>query len=97
MSGRYPTEPELDFIKNYDCLKKSMRKLLDYVGSIWEYGEWGWKKEGFTYYVATGGWSGNEELIMALQENRIFWSLCWYRSERGGHYIFKVPRIRRKK
>jgi hypothetical protein len=39
--------------------------------------------------LATGGWSGNEDLIDALSENSIVWSLTWCLSGRGGLYIFK--------
>ena len=39
-------------------------------------------------YLATGGWSENEYLISALQEN-IFWTLYWTKSERGGAFYFE--------
>jgi len=45
----------------------------------------------FTYRVSTGGYSANEAMIAALMENRMWWSRCWLRSERGGHYTFEIP------
>lgn len=39
---------------------------------------------------ATGGWSGNEELIGALRQNLMFWACCWDCSSRGGRHTFKI-------
>jgi len=36
----------------------------------------------------TGGWSGNEEIIRAMQDNRVWWGMFWESSRRGGHYEF---------
>jgi hypothetical protein len=44
-------------------------------------------------YLSTGGWSGNEDIIESLRLNFIFWSMCWAKSVRGGHYWFIVPEI----
>lgn len=39
-------------------------------------------------YLATGGWSQNEEIIAAMERNFLLWSLIWRKSERGGAYWF---------
>jgi hypothetical protein len=41
--------------------------------------------------LATGGWSENEALIGALQQNRMVWLLTWVLHARGGLYIFRYP------
>lgn len=44
------------------------------------------------YTFSTGGWSGNEDLIRAMEQNWMIWSLTWVQSRRGGHYIFEDPK-----
>ncbi len=39
-------------------------------------------------YIATGGWSGNEAVIGAIQRNFLVWTQCWRISARGGAYWF---------
>ena len=89
---QYPTDFELKKIQKWDY--KKFIKLMEYVETLWAYPEWGFMRsyEGTAQFIAlsTAGWSGNEEIIGALQENGIFWSLCWESSRRGGHYLFKV-------
>lgn len=41
-------------------------------------------------YLATGGWSGNESAITALQRG-MFWIAWWQSSHRGGAFTFDVP------
>lgn len=41
-------------------------------------------------YMATGGWSGNESIVSALQRS-FFWFAYWESSQRGGAYTFHVP------
>lgn len=93
----YPTEEELKTIIEWHY-EKPYKELMDYVHELWKYaeteGSWieGADGEGNKYYrLVTCGWSGNEDLIDALQSNLIFWILCWQKSERGGLYEFKVP------
>ena len=45
-------------------------------------------KDGFaTLELTTGGWSENEEIIDILC-NTMFWFLWWQESKRGGYYKF---------
>lgn len=40
--------------------------------------------------ASTGGWSGNEEIIAAMEECRSFWSSAFVAFRSGGHYIFRT-------
>ena len=74
--------------------------LMSYLRSIWAYVAWGWtetqdvdvySKCAYNVYdISTAGWSDNEALIEALEDNSCFWAMCWEQSRRGGYYIFRV-------
>ncbi len=87
MSIDYPEEHELKKIKEWD---DDIPALMEYVKELWirRYGHW--KQTGSRYDLSTCGWSGNEDIITALQDNTMFWMLCWQNSKRGGHYVFEV-------
>ena len=96
----YPTEIALDIIKNW-TFRMSSKALFEFIHSIWWMPDWGWKEcpcvdeltgnETYTYHISTGGFSGNESIIYALQENKyMMWHLTWKQSRRGGHYIFEL-------
>ena len=83
----YPSEAELLRIKtakvNRDNLDEFMNSFKDYWS---KYGSW--RKQGNYYRLATGGWSGNEEIISALMGNLQFWYFYWTLSMKGGLFIF---------
>ncbi|MHA1852722.1 MAG: hypothetical protein ACTSUF_04335 [Candidatus Heimdallarchaeaceae archaeon] len=97
----YPTEEELNKIENWDA--SDPEGLLDFIEDLWCYTD-GYRfviesgknngEKVIDVYLSTGGWSGNESIIAALRKN-IFWSLYWQKSERGGHYWFKIINIKK--
>jgi len=95
----YPTELACARIKAWHWSDR--RGWMQYVGSLWHLRSWGWSESDephewqkgqmvHRYDVSTAGWSGNEALIHAMQENSMLWHLVWVQSRRGGHYIFEV-------
>lgn len=99
----YPTDAALELIEKWhwtDC-----KGLLEFIGGIWYMSDWGWKEVdaselkptdddykaegGPLLFASTAGWSGNESIIRAFQDNWMAWNLCWIQSRRGGHFIFK--------
>lgn len=85
----YPTETDLQTIRTWP-LENGWRELLVFVAERWTMGNWTNRKVGYWFAFSTGGWSGNEELIAALQSNEIFWLCCWQSSRRGGYWEFEV-------
>lgn len=64
--------------------------LPEFIRGSWQYKdlvEW----HGGMMTLSTGGCSSNEMIIGALEANYIFWSMCWRKSEVGGHYAFNLP------
>lgn len=93
----YPTEEEIARIKGWKFpADGTFEQFMDYVKSVghyWPADTFGWSHEGREYEVSTGGWSGNEEIIAAMQDNFLFWAMCWRQSRRGGHHTFTIPEI----
>lgn len=97
----YPTEETLAAITAWeiktfaDCVE-----AMDFVGGAWKYPEY-WEKTGgrdnFThkeeiiYIFSTGGWSGNESLVSAIEGNAILQSIGAWSWRRGGHYEYRFP------
>lgn len=42
------------------------------------------------YRFATGGWSGNESILAALEHNFLVAGMCWQLSARGGLHIYEL-------
>lgn len=96
----YPTEAELKKLASWKPVipPEDMNKpvtpapwypYFEFVKSIWWSADWGFREEKGGYYLSTAGWSGNEQIIEAMQSNFIFWSMWWQSTRRGGHYIFR--------
>lgn len=95
----YPTEDALEIIEKWHW--DDAKGWFKFIESIWYMRSWGWKEEDephdwyedkivHRYYISTAGWSGNESIIRAMQNNDMMWYLNWVQSQRGGHYIFEL-------
>ncbi len=89
MDNDYPSD---EFLKSIEEWPHSIPwpELLDSIKGHWKYADMMWHEKGGVYYISTGGWSGNEGIIGAMQSNFLFWSMCWVASRTGGHYLFDV-------
>lgn len=94
----YPDDTELSRIREWTHL--DLPGAFAFIKSLWHAAEWGWSEEDAAdpfrgpvrrYSISTGGWSGNEDLIGAMQDNFLLWNAAWVQSRRGGHYIFELP------
>lgn len=82
----YPEEHELEHIAKWK--HPYGPAYFEYIKDRWhDNGKFLELPDG-SYELITGGWSGNEDIIGAMRENYIFWSLWWERSERGGYHKF---------
>lgn len=90
----YPGDAELERIKNWPVSDYgSYEDLFEYISDRWwPDGSWGLERRpGMIYSFATGGWSGNEDMISALRSNFVAWSMSWQESKRGGLHVFQIP------
>jgi len=93
--SEYPDEETLVAIRDCDIFKTGIMPLVNLVIDNWWSADQLVKMRGKNVIyleLHTGGWSGNEELIDALQMTKGFWGFCWLKSTRGGHYYFKIDK-----
>ncbi len=90
--GPYPTEAELRKISKWGS-DAWWADLMEYVEGLWDASGVGcYTRNGRTWTLHTGGWSGCEDILVALQKNFLFWSMCWVSSRRGGHVVLRLPK-----
>ena len=90
----YPTEAILKTIETWSFTEKSIEDFLNLIKCLWSYPD-RYVLSGkriLRLYLSTGGWSGNENVIEAMQRNAIFWMMCWQKSVRGGHFWFRIDK-----
>lgn len=92
----YPTEATLRRIRTWPTgTLADMLACMDFAGRAWSsYGTWRktfWRKE-VRYRIVTGGWSGNESVIAAIERNQMVQMVGAWRWERGGLYEYRFPR-----
>ena len=94
-SDGYPTDEFLDYIRFWNPYDNKVMDLIELICDNWEHGSMGYKigkkyNGKIKIELHTLGWSGNESIITALQENTFFWIMYWHKSIRGGHYYFEI-------
>jgi len=100
----YPSDAELDRIKNWPIRESNfyedLAAIMAYVHDRWKYDAWEEQdlidvdykgQREHAYVFSMYGWSGNESLIGALEENEIFRIIAPYSWRRGGHYEYRIP------
>ena len=98
----YPTNECLEIIKKWHF--SDAEGWFKFIKKYWRHSSFGWIEEdglyGFDkkmfvhrYYISTGGWSGNESIIIAMEQNVCMWNVVWFQSQRGGHYIFEIYKV----
>lgn len=96
-SDGYPHDIEVQRIISWRIRNRDdVLALVAYVKRRWTYADVGYwtevvDRDGTVHLMmSTGGWSGNEDLVDAL-ESSIAWGLCFDSHRRGGHYVLVVP------
>ena len=95
----YPTEKALSRIESWDY--NDPKGWFEFIEELWHLKDFCWEEKDVPhqwkentivhhYYISTGGWSGNEDIIRAMKFNEVLWIMNWVQSRRGGHYIFEV-------
>lgn len=94
MSDEYPAKEELQSILDFEGTPAD---FIELINGLWWHDGFTIKNGRTTFgpvkrcYISTWGWSGNEDIISVLRQTW-FWFQWWSQSNRGGHYIFEVPK-----
>lgn len=94
----YPTPEWLKYISDYtDKVMPIMQFVQCVLIDGWHFSEWGFRlhrtRNGIRKLeLHTGGWSGNEETIMAILGNIYLthFKMQYVKWTRGGHYYFEI-------
>lgn len=95
----YPHDIEIMRIEQWPtATTDDLITLMEYVKARWSYPQY-WEEADIEdrypyreYTVSTGGWSGNESLIHALEQNTMFRVIAPWSWRRGGHYVYRINR-----
>ena len=98
----YPTAEDLAKIEQWPAT--DIAGCLDFVKALWHYPDAATHdisaheasvlragKQDRYLRLATMGWSGNESIILAMQENLYVQLVAWQLSARGGLHIYRYP------
>jgi len=101
MPDGYPTDDVLTRIREWPT--NDLNGCLDFVHDLWHYGG-PWCSTDISNVesellharpidrylrCATGGWSGNEEIVAAMDGNAMLRVMCWRLSAAGGLHIWR--------
>lgn len=77
-------------ILKFDPVKDAFDDFARLVADYWDcsYGLLEYNKDKQVLKLATGGWSDNESVIDAIEQNRMIMMCWWAMSQRGGAYWF---------
>jgi hypothetical protein len=96
MIERVKRKGDLFEIENWDI--QDSHNLIQFLKDSWYYKEFfieEWssddkkKKPILILTLQTFGYSKNEEVIHALERNKPFWKMFWWKSKVGGRHYFK--------
>jgi len=86
----YPTDEELARLKEWPF--GDVDGICKFIESIWWMPDGGVRLKRGRLRLATGGWSGNEEIIAILEDMHWFWIVHWELTGRGGLHVFKLTK-----
>ena len=102
-ADHYPTDETLRLIREWSIdSMQAAADAMDFAGKAWAYSKQWEMEERWddpdwpshpkrVYRFSTGGWSGNESIVSAIEENQMLQILGAWSWRRGGHYEYRFP------
>lgn len=91
----YPNEATLRTIRAWPWSDKA--GFWEYVNEAWNHSCGKIRLSPTRMKFVTGGWSGNESIIRAVNENIQIGKQAWLSSHRGGLHVYEIERPKAKK
>jgi hypothetical protein len=88
----YPTEETVEFLSNYKNFFDAKDAIGFATSALEQMGYATIKRENNYIYIATGGWSGCEDIVRAMKSN-VWFSHLLIASLSGGGYYYADPSI----
>ena len=82
----YPSDETLEEIRSWP-INGGVRYWLDFCSHAWNSRYGAVRYQGHKLELVTGGWSGNESVLSAMEINPL-WVITWLSSHRGGLHRF---------
>lgn len=94
----YPAEESLEYIRRFPLTpdREKIDELLRDIVEAWMFSDRAQEKNGL-WVFSTGGWSGNESLIYALQQSSLWAILHWRSVEFSGGFLAIATTEQKKK
>ncbi|MFH5822201.1 hypothetical protein [Georgenia sp. AZ-5] len=94
MTDPYPTEAQLESIRGFvgtpHALVSRLREMWWPEGDYYISDELIQDHKVVEVRLATGGWSGNEQIVSELR-GTFFYLIYWHMTQRGGLHAFHIP------
>ncbi len=84
----YPSDETIKSIEKWPV--EDFKNCLNFAEKVYHKGYGVWDRQNGYIKIATGGWSGNEDIVHALNK-QLYWNVLFIACTSGGTWYIKDP------